>query len=255
MKVNRVENGKIFPKDPLVLSAGATIYRNSDTAFNKLLTRSEQCRTISLQLKLQETVDGLQMLVRDEDGIESEALVKAEKTVARQAGMVAALAEKQLRKSGGSIFSIGDVHVDLSPELFFPAAVFNDLRRQGLAKHLKKRIQQYQVEHVEITINDFPWPADEVGYLDNICNHKAGAFYKRHGVLRIDGKNLRAGDVDDCALMTTKYCIRTQLEICPKMTNHPYGGAGPLTIIDNTGEYVLSFDCQKCEMTVRKLKS
>ncbi len=47
IKVNRVENGRIYPKDPVVLPVGMMVYRNSDTAFNKLLTRSEQCRTIA----------------------------------------------------------------------------------------------------------------------------------------------------------------------------------------------------------------
>ncbi len=37
IKVNRVENGKIYPKDPVVLPIGLTVYRNSDTAFNKML--------------------------------------------------------------------------------------------------------------------------------------------------------------------------------------------------------------------------
>ena len=52
--------------------------------------------------------------------------------------------------------------------------------------------------------------------------------------------------------MTTKYCIKAQLEFCPKMSNHPGGLSEPLAIVDNTGEYELGFDCVKCEMTVRK---
>jgi putative protease len=255
IKVNRVEDGKIYPKDPVNLPAGVTIYRNSDTIFNKLLSRSEECRTIAAQLLLKETADGLQLLVKDEDEIESETIVEVEKTVARQAGMVAALAEKQLRKSGGSVFSIGEVSVDLRPDLFFPAAVFNDLRRKGLAHHLEQRLQQYQVERAELTVNDFPWPSGEVSYLDNISNRKAEEFYNRHGVARIDRKTLRATDVEDCTLMTTKYCIRAQLEICPKMSNKVDGFAGPLTIVDNTGEYELGFDCTKCEMTIGKLQN
>jgi 23S rRNA 5-hydroxycytidine C2501 synthase len=254
IKVNRVENGKIYPKDPLLLPTGTMIYRNSDIVFNKLLSQSELCRTILLQLELTETTDGLQMLIRDEDGIESKTTVKVEKALARQAGMVAALAEKQLRKSGGSIFSIGDVLVDLRPEHFFPAAVFNDLRRQGLAHHLKKRIEHYQLEFAEVTANDFPWPADEVSYLDNIANSRAEDFYRRHGVQIIDRKKLCAADVKNCALMTTKYCIKAQLQLCPKMNDKTDAFAGPLTITDNTGEYELGFDCQKCEMTVRKPK-
>ena len=137
------------------------------------------------------------------------------------------------------------------PRLFFPAAVFNDLRRKGFAHHLDKRLQQYQVEYVEVSKNDFPWPANEVSYLDNISNKKAEEFYRRHGVIRIDRKLLRAGDAEDCALMTTKYCIKAQLQICPKMSKKADAIAAPLIIVDNTGEYELGFDCARCEMTVR----
>jgi len=255
IKVNRAEGGTIYPKDPVRLPVGMTIFRNSDTAFNKLLTQSDECRKIAIKLELKEIADGLQLVIKDEDGIASETAVKVEKEAARQAGMVTALAEKQLRKSGGTIFSIEDVCIDLPPELFFSAAVFNDLRRRGIVSHLKKRLQQYQAERVVVTKNDFPWPVDGVSYLDNVRNNKAESFYRRHGVARIDSKILHAKDVLDCVLMRTKYCIKAQLEICPKMASNVDGIAGPLTIKDNTGEYELGFDCSKCEMTVRKLQS
>jgi putative protease len=255
LKVNRVEGGKIYPKDPINLPIGVTVYRNSDTAFNKLLIRSEKCRTIAIELELKETADGLQMQVKDEDGLESVTAVEVEKAVAKQAGMVSTMAEKQLKKSGGSIFSVEKVKVDLRPESFFSAAVFNDLRRKGLIHHLEKRIAQYAIERAELLKNNYPWTVDEVSYLDNISNRKAEEFYRRHGVTKIDRKGLRASDVEDCALMTTKYCIRGQLKICPKMNNKTNEFAAALTVIDNTGEYELGFECQKCEMTVRKRKS
>ncbi len=252
-KVNRVENDRIYARDPVVLPVGTMIYRNSDTAFNKLLTRSGQCRTIALQLMLNEIDDGLQLLIRDEDGIESTTVVQVEKAVAKEAGMIAALAEKQLRKSGGSVFSVAQVSVNLRPELFLPAAVINDLRRKGFARHQAQRLAQYSVERIEFVANDIPWPRGEVSYLDNIGSHKAAAFYRRHGVREIDQSRLCAADVADCALMTTRYCVRAQLQLCPKTSNHPEKMATSLTIMDNTGAYKLEFDCQKCAMTVRKI--
>ncbi len=254
IKVNRSEDGKVYPKDPVSLPVGVMIYRNSDTAFNKLLARSEECRTIAIELELKETADGLQMLVRDEDGLESVTTAEVEKVKAKQAGMVTTMAEKQLKKSGGSIFSVEKVYVELQPESFFSAAVFNDLRRKGLTHHLEKRIAQGKIEHAEFKVNDFPWPADEVCYLDNISNRKAEKFYRRHGVTKIDRKSLRASDVENCALMTTKYCVRAQLRICPKMNKIADKFAAPLVITDNTGDYELSFNCQKCEMIVRRRK-
>ena len=55
------------------------IYRNSDITFNKPLTRSGRCRTIAIQLKLIENADGLQLLISDEDGIESTTIVTTAK--------------------------------------------------------------------------------------------------------------------------------------------------------------------------------
>jgi len=252
IKVNRVENGKIYPRDQVSCPVGATVYRNFDTAYNKLLIGSDGHRTIGVHLRLQETGYGLQLSIRDEDGIESLTGIKVEKAQARKSGSIATLAEKQLRKSGGSVFTIGDVKVNLDPNIFLPAAIFNDLRRQGFAAHLQERLQLYRVEAAELTINNFPWPASEVGYQDNIANRKAAAFYRRHGVARINRQSLLARDIADCALMTTKYCLKAQLNICPKMGSRGDDVPGPLTIVDKTGAYDLDFDCRCCEMTVRR---
>jgi hypothetical protein len=255
IKANRVEDGVIYPKDPVKVPVGTVVYRNSDTAFSKILAQSKECRTLQIRFELKESDEGLWMLAVDEDGIESETAISVEKTEARQVGTVAALAEKQLRKLGGTVFSFEDVRVELNPRLFYPAAVFNELRRKGIANHIETRLGEYQVERVGLQLNDFPWPEAEVSYLDNIGNSKAEAFYRRHGVTRVDRKSLRASDVDDCALMTTKYCVKAQLGICPKMHKKADKFVEPFTLVDNSGEYELGFNCKKCEMTVRKRKS
>jgi putative protease len=256
LKVNRVEeNGKIHSKDPVVLPVGTLVHRNADTAFAKQLERSVHCRTLSVCIALTETADGLLMTVRDEDDVVSKTYIQAEKEVARQAGAIEAIAEKQLKKSGGTLFLVVAVEVDLQPGTFYPAAVFNELRRKGLAEHLVKRLRGYVAEQAELTLNNHPWPAEDVSYLDNIANQKALAFYMRHGVKRVHQSGLKVKDVADCVLMTCKYCIRAQLRMCPKMA----GGkvteiVEPLVLVDNTGEYQLGFDCDCCEMTVRNDK-
>lgn len=252
LKVNRVDNGRIHPKDPLVVPVGTLVHRNADTAFAKQLARSEQCRTLAVWIGLTETADGLLMTVRDEDGFVSKTTLKAEKEIARQVASIGAMAEKQLKKSGGTFFTVAGVEVDLQPGAFYPAAAFNELRRKGLDEHLAKRLQGYMGEYAEQKINDYPWPAEELTFLDNIGNGKALEFYQRHGVERIDRSGLKAKDVADCSLMTCKYCIRAQLGICPKMGQNVSGIVEPLVLVDNTGEYLLGFDCERCEMTVRK---
>ncbi len=252
IKTNRVENGRIHLKDALVVPMGTLVHRNADTAFAKQLARSEQCRTLAVWIELSETADGLLMTVRDEDGLVSKTLLKAEKEMARQGGTVGAMAEKQLKKSGGTLFSVEAVEVHLLPGSFYSAAIFNELRRQGLEEHLAKRLEGYRCEQAEPAINDYPWPADEVSYLDNIANRKALDFYQRHGVEGGNKSVLKAKDIADCILMTCKYCLRAQLRMCPKMTGNVPAIVEPLVLVDNTGEYQLGFDCDSCEMTVRK---
>lgn len=251
-KVNRVDDGNIHLKDSLLLPVGTLVYRNADTAFAKQLIHSQQCRSLAVSISLDETTDGLVMTVCDEDGVVSKTHLNAEKEVARQVGTMVATAEKQLKKSGGTLFSVERVEVHLHPENYYSAAVFNELRRKGLAEHLARRLEAYVAEHSEFTINDYPWPGDEISYLDNISNSKALEFYRRHGVERVSGSGLKAQDVADCVLMTCKYCIRAQLTMCPKVAGKISGRVEPLVLVDHTGDYQLDFDCDKCEMTIRK---
>ncbi len=251
IQVNRVEGEKIYPRELPDFAIHTLVYRNNDTAFIKSLARSELCRLLTVQLEVSERDEGLQLVVIDEDSMRSEIILKTEKMQARQVGASLILAEKQLKKSGGTLFAIESVGVQLSPELFFSAALFNELRRKGLEHHLQMRVQRYQPERVKIKTNTFPWPAKEVDYRDNIANKKAEKFYLRHGVSRIDRSSLQVTHTGDCALMTTRYCIKAQLGLCHKIKKQHGVLREPLTLADNTGEYTLEFDCEKCEMTVR----
>ena len=52
--------------------------------------------------------------------------------------------------------------------------------------------------------------------------------------------------------MTSRYCVRRQLGICGREKQG--SGAEPLLLCDNTGCYVLQFDCENCEMRVLQAK-
>ena len=256
VKVNRVEGRDIFPKDgtaPLNLSVGMEIFRNADAHFNKLLEQSQLCRQIVIQMTLKELADGLQLNIIDEDGIVSTTTITVAKQRAEKMGTIGPVAVKQLKKSGGTVFAIDEISIEISPELFFPAAFFNDLRRKAFARHLEKRRKSYTADLHRLSPNSYAWPATTVDHTDNITNKNAAEFYRRHGVQQINPEILRAADVKNCALMTTKYCIKAQLGKCQKKKGDAL--AEPLTIADNTGNYILGFDCEKCEMTVTKKHS
>ena len=129
------------------------------------------------------------------------------------------------------------------------------MRRKALARHITRRLQSYQVPRVKVQVNDFPWPGGRVDYRDNIINKKAARFYQRHAVVSIDGLALRPKNVADCVLMTCRYCIRRQFGRCRKTEKASDRLFEPLTISDNSGEYIVEFDCERCEMIIRAKKA
>lgn len=255
MRVNRVAGRKIYPKDgvaQLHLPVGTEIFRNLDVKFNKVLEQSKLCRKIAAKMTLIETNEGLQLDIIDEDGIASKTTLIIKKEKAEKIGTIEPVALRQLKKNGDTVFSVCDVALEISAELFLPAAVFNDLRRKAFASHLEMRLKSYTTDIKRRSPNAYPWPFTQVDYTDNITNRKAAEFYLHHGVKEIDTRFLRAGQAADCALMTTKYCIKAQLGTCTKLDTKSKAFAEPLTLADNTGSYALNFDCDKCEMIVRK---
>jgi putative protease len=255
MRVNRVAGRKIYPKDGVVqlhLSIGTEIFRNLDSNFNKILGQSKLCRKIVVKITLIETIEGLQLNIIDEDGIVSKTTIIVGKEKAEKIGSIEPVALRQLKKNGDTVFSVCDVALEISTEFFYPAAVFNDLRRKAFARHLEIRLKSYTTDIKQRSPNEYPWPSSTIDYTDNITNRKAAEFYLHHGVKRIDSRFLRADKAAGCALMTTKYCIKAQLGMCTKLNAKSSAFAEPLLLADNAGNYELDFDCDKCEMIVRK---
>jgi 23S rRNA 5-hydroxycytidine C2501 synthase len=250
LKVNRVEGGIVYPREPVAIEAGTIVYRNYDAAFVNELKKSENCRALRIDARIVETATGLSCLLADEDGCRSQVEIGAAKEKAQQPGMIATVIERQMRKSGGTFFTLGGIEVSVDPGLFFPVAVFNELRREAFAAHLRERLRSYRCQEIQLVVNSFPWPSTAITYKAAVANRKAEAFYRRHGVSDFSDLQdvLESGDA--IALMTCKYCLKAQLALCPKLNPKAPVIREPLTLIDNTGEYPLRFDCENCGMVV-----
>jgi putative protease len=100
------------------------------------------------------------------------------------------------------------------------------------------------------TKNDFQYPEKKLSYLGNVLNHQADAFYRRHGVTEIEPAAESGLNLIGRKVMTTRYCIKHQLGLCPLIeTNvqHPE----PLSLIDAEDHKMeLRFNCARCEMEV-----
>ena len=85
--------------------------------------------------------------------------------------------------------------------------------------------------------------------MGNVLNAKARAFYLRHGVQSIEPAAESGLDMTGRLVMTTKYCLRKELNLCRKMKSK--STAEPLILQDEDGrEYELRFRCGPCGMEI-----
>lgn len=241
LRVNRAEAEFIYPAKPIKPLVGTSLYRNVDIQFNKELERSDHCRNINVELVLENSEDQLALTIVDEDGVRSITSCSFKKELAKTPGTSAKTAEKQLKKSGSTIFLVEDISVAIEPELFVAASKFNQLRRVGFEKHLQARLDHYGRRSLEFHVSDVRYPSNRDD-LPDITNLSAEKFYSRHGLQSFSGSSQQK------PLMHCKYCVRTQYGMCPGKGADV--NAEPLYITDNTGRYVLTFDCRSCEMKV-----
>ena len=97
------------------------------------------------------------------------------------------------------------------------------------------------------------YPEDNLGYLGNVFNEKARAFYEKHGVCVIEPAYECHEEKGDVSLMITKHCLRYSFNLCPKQVKgiRPV----PMILINGIEKLTLRFDCKPCEMhVIGKLK-
>jgi hypothetical protein len=250
-RVNKVEGNKIFPLPKVKIDANTILYRNKDIGFEKLVENSQSCRKIRVEIILEETEEGIALTMKDEQGIEVEQVTILDKIPAKEPEKQEAIIRQNLSKLGDGIFIAVSIHIQFKSPLFIPGKIISELRRNTAQELTKLRTAQYLRGEVKIELNSYPYPQKEVLYEENISNSKAGQFYKRHGVEKLDKAYELQQAIPGQLLMTTKYCIRKELGLC-LIDNAEYSiqKNTSLFIEDNTGKYRIEFDCKKCEMKI-----
>ena len=255
-RANRVEGQRIFPREKIRIEPGTAVYRNHDSAFARQLDASTECRQIAIDLLVKETTVGLRCTVKDEDGCISVTDKEVDLTVrSLTSGRIEEIVRRQMAKSGGTIFRVREVRVEVNPSLHLPAASINDLRREALQRHANVRLAAYARPERTVGMGDMPWPAGETACLAHVSNRRAEMFYRRHGVSAFPPSPAGTDNEGQLPLMTSRYCVRRQLGICGREKQGSGAGSDPLLLCDNTGCYVLQFDCENCEMRVLQAKN
>jgi putative protease len=203
-----------------------------------------------------ETRDGFALTVSDEDGFTVQAQSIVEKQLAQNLGKAEATLRENLSKLGNTDFSASNIKLETSQPWFVPASLINSLRREAMEQLMEIRRLGYQrPEQGQPIEPPAIYPADTLSYLANVYNHKARAFYEKHGVKLIAAAYEANEELGEVPLMITKHCLRFSHGLCPKEAKGVIGVQGtvtaePMTLISGNDRYTLKFDCKPCEMHV-----
>ena len=158
----------------------------------------------------------------------------------------AASLRQQAARSGDTIFEVLDVELH-GAERFVPASLLAELRREGLDRLLAARMAR-RFEHRILPENSAArYLSEQLTAEENVTNRLAEAFYRDHGVQRIErGLDLAPTTVGH-PVMRTSYCIRREIGECLK--EHPRL-RGELWLERGRHRYRLEFDCVRCEMSL-----
>ena len=202
-------------KDVPDLREGVTLYRNINTAFEKML-ETQPCRR-EIPVRLTVRVHGkyvIEIRALSQDGREVLSPFHTDVDTAENGERAAAMLREQLSKRSGVYrFSLEELRVETAGGKLplLSASTINGMRR--------------------LVAED----------LDSVA---ASPAIPREGVQGVKGINAS----NPKELMRSKYCVRYELGLCPK-----YQGARlpeELFLLNNGRKLALHFDCGACEMTV-----
>lgn len=245
--INRVEGRRIWPQKMEQIREGLEIRRNFDHVFNRQLERPAE-RKIGLMLTVSESPSGIVLAGRDADGNEAVFEMETAKEAAQKPEQAASTIRTQLAKLGGTLFECQSVDIQLKQMYFFPVSILNALKRGLVEQMMEIRTQNRpRLAGQGVIKNESPYPEKSLSYRGPVLNEKARAFFERHGVHTIEPAAEAGMDLSDQVVMTTSYCLRRQLGICPAGSEDAI--AEPLLLEDAEGHILRAqFRCGNCGM-------
>jgi putative protease len=251
--VNRAENGFVYPNVLKEIKPGTFIYRNNDAAFIKIVEREDSAvRKISTTLLLIETENGFDLTATDEDGNVSIVTLVHPKELTKNNESIAENFKINLAKTGFTPYSADEIVIQFSVNWFLPISKINEMRRTVYEQLSKIRLENYHRHEQQIVKTSHPYPEEKLDFMYNVANKMARKFYERHGVTEIEKAFELQWDPGKSRVMTTKYCIKYELEKCPKYHKDTLGVKvkEPLVLKQGELEYKLKFNCKPCEMEI-----
>ncbi|MDE5730466.1 MAG: U32 family peptidase [Alistipes sp.] len=244
--VNAVEGGRIVPNRMEGIVPGAGAFRNFDRRFSLRLERSRTRRVIPVRAEAEVAADRIAVRFTDGSGLTVEVVRGGEFPMAKDERKMEETLAAQLARSGETIFEVREVSVACGGR-FVPVSLVAELRREGLERLRRMRIERPLERRILPEECGVPFPKERLAAEENVTNRLAEAFWRDHGVRRIErGLDLERSTLGH-EVMRSAYCIRRELGEC--LRERPTL-RGDLFLKHGTHRYRLVFDCPRCEMAL-----
>ncbi len=249
-RVERVDKGKIYPNNMKGLGIGTPLYRNHDTALTRILNKASSDRRIAVDMDFVQEDTFIRLTVGDEDGHEAgmvkEVLFEPSRDPVRARSQI----EKHLTSTGNTPYRTAGLTIQPEQPGFLPASLLNGIRRDVLEKLTEIRREATLRPSIPFKQSDAPYPEPKLDFHANVANTLARKFYERHGATVTEPAFESLSDKVGKTVMTTRYCIRYQLDMCPKEQRGGRSVKEPLRLRDAHHTYRLEFDCRECRMSL-----
>ena len=240
-RVNRAQGNRLFPQQmPRTLRPGMALYRNNDQEFERLLSRPSSSRKIPVKFSLSVTPDGFSL-----SGEDCQVSIACEHQMAEKPQRENI--ERQLSRLGGTPYECSGVELPADFNYFIPSSLLADLRRQWVDTRSSRwsRLSRSSSD----SCFSSP-PACSPGYLYNIANREAQAFYAARGLKHIEPA-FELQPPRHGLLMQCRHCLRYALGYCVKHGGRAPQWKEPLFLRLGDGRrFRLEFDCRHCQMNV-----
>jgi 23S rRNA 5-hydroxycytidine C2501 synthase len=249
-RIERIKGADIYPNDMKGICVGTALYRNHDQAFTRILNKPSADRRIDVNMDYSQTEDKVCLSVTDEDGNRSEQVVPALFEPARDPSRMRDQIETQLSSTGNTPYQVRAVRISPEKPGFLQLGTLNGIRREAIEALTQTRLQTHPRQLFHRVPNTIAYPEKSLDHRANVLNDHARRFYERHGAEIEEPAFETLSDPIGKSVMTTRYCLRRQLDAC--LTSHQSARAlkPPLKITDGRHTYRLDFDCRKCQMRV-----
>lgn len=292
-RVNRADGDRLYPfHTPKNLKPGMSLYRNNDTAFEKVLSGDTVRRVIPVDMTFSTTADGfrLTLCVADVPCNAAIAPHNGSRSVSADVTTVFSHQEaqkaqaenirRQLSRLGGTAFEVNDIVIAEDADgLFIPSSVLATMRRDAVEKLSAKLLELCKLQRsatnreisadvaAESAAEPSQHPATTAAkaeywspeyrrfpYLFNVANHVARDFYLSHGI-DVAQPAYEVEEQDEAVVMQCRYCLRYELGFCERRGGKKPGWKEPLTLRLSDGRsFRLDFRCAECQMNVVALR-